>query len=73
MYSIEFNFDNKPSTWENVYKQKIKDLKIPKVCEFNFNLLQYIAPCGQLICKWQKDVSNACEHCSEIETRYMLL
>ena len=45
--------------------------KIPKVCEFNFKLLQNIVPCGK-ICKWQKNVFNACEHCLEIETRHML-
>ena len=51
----------------------MKDLKIPKVCEFNFKLLLNIVPCGKIICKWRKDVSNACERCSEIETtRHML-
>ena len=46
---------------------------MPKVCELNFMLFQNIVPCGKIICKWQKDVYNACEHCSEIDTtRHML-
>ena len=51
VYSREFKFGNKPSAWENVYTPKMKDLKIPNVCEFNFNLLQKIVPCGKIICK----------------------
>ena len=40
---------------------------------FYFKLLQNIVPRVKIICKWQKNMSKACEHCSEIETaRHML-
>ena len=73
IFSREFQFPNKHYIWENVYKQKLCDLKIPKLCEFNFKLLHNVVPCGKTICKWQRNISEICAYCSEVETTKHML
>ena len=73
IYSRECGFENRINLWSKIYVQKICDIKIPKLSEFNFKLLHNIVPCGKILCKWQKDISEKCEYCDTIEsTKHML-
>ena len=51
-----------------IYNQKVTSMKIAKVSEFNFKLLHNIVPCGNIIHKWQRNISENCLKCNEIET-----
>lgn len=72
IYSREFNFDNLQHLWENIYLQKVCNLYIPKLCEFNFKILHNFLPCGLSLSKW-KNISQYCCVCGEIENiKHML-
>ena len=55
------------------YKQKIVDIKIVKLKEFNFKLLHNIVPCGKTVSKWNKNISEWCAICGECETTKHML
>ena len=72
IYNREFNINN-CKLWENIYKQKITCIKIPKLAEFNYKMLQNIVPCGKIVSKWQKGVNEKCDFCGQIENvKHML-
>ena len=68
IYSRNFRFANNKYTWETIYQQKLADIDIIKVKEFNFKILQNILPCGKVLSKWKTSISSKCSHCSELET-----
>ena len=73
VYTKEFGLDNNCNTWLHIYNQKLVDMKIIKLCEFNFKVLNNILPCGKILCKWNKGISENCTFCGELEnTRHML-
>ena len=63
-----FNFNNSKFVWSNIYKQKLTDLDIAKVEEFNFEVLHNILPCGKVLSKWLKTCTEQCMKCKELET-----
>ena len=72
VYANHFNFDNRKSIWENIYKQQIIDIEIPKLREFNYKLIHNIVPCGQTLAKW-KNIDSTCQFCRELESiKHML-
>jgi hypothetical protein len=73
LYSREFKFENNHKNWRTIYQQKLKDIKVRKLSEFNFKILHNIVPCGYVVSKWQRSVKIECEVCHEIEsTKHML-
>ena len=66
IYSREFNFQNQATLWKSIYKQKICDLKIINLEEFNYKLLNNIVPCGYVINKWKANISKYCDVCGEL-------
>jgi hypothetical protein len=73
LYSREFNFENTQNIWSNVYQQKLKDVQVNKLSNFNFKVLHNIVPCGYVLSKWQRGVQEKCEICNEIETMKHML
>lgn len=72
-FSTEFSFENNEDVWSKIYCQKIKEVKIIKLKEFNFKVLNNIVPCGYLVSKWKENVSEKCQVCNNIEnTKHML-
>ena len=68
IYARNFNFENTPTLWRNIYKQKIIDIKIVRLREFNFKLLHNIIPCAKVLCKWNATISETCTYCNIVET-----
>ena len=68
IYARNFNFENNKVIWKDIYEQKLVDINIVKVKEFNFKLLQNILPCGKVLSKWKPTISSKCSCCNEIET-----
>ena len=68
IWSRKFNFDNSNTVWKSVYKQKIINMDIAKLAEFNYKMLNNIVPCGKVLHKWQQNVSELCGYCGEVET-----
>ena len=67
IFARTLQFDNTKSTWKNIYEQKILDMKLPRIRDFNYKVLQNILPCAKVLSKWQ-NVSDKCELCNDIET-----
>ena len=53
--------------------QKLLSVKIVKLKEFNFKLLNNIVPCGNVLSKWKTNISKYCDVCNEIETTKHML
>ena len=68
IWSKYFDFSNSKQIWNSIYTQKVITPKIIKIAEFNYKILQNILPCGQVLHKWQHNISDKCNHCGEIET-----
>ena len=68
IWAKSFGFVNTHTIWKNIYDQKLIKIPIPKLAEFNFKLLHNIIPCGKILNKWNKKVSEKCNKCNEIET-----
>ena len=66
--SLKFMFPNNVDIWESIYIQKIKNMYVKKLAEFNFKILHNILPCGKNLSKWQKDISKFCDFCKLPET-----
>jgi hypothetical protein len=61
------------STWENIYKVKIKQMSIMKLAEFNYKILSGTIPCGMALCKWKTNISPICNVCNTNENiKHML-
>ena len=67
IYSREFNVHGN-LVWQNIYCQKILNMSLPKLAEFNYKMLQNIVPCGYVLNKWQNRIDARCEYCHQIET-----
>ena len=73
IFARMFNFSNTKDIWENIYVQKLRVLKIPRIKEFNYKIFNNIVPCGQTICKFNVNISNKCKLCNDIESAYHML
>jgi len=73
IYSKEFNFENKRSTWKKIYTQRLKQMREIKLKEFNFKILQNIVPCGNTISKWKTNITKECTVCGTSETTKHML
>ena len=73
IFSREFAIEKRKCTWIKIYTQKIKNIKIIKLKEFNFKLLHNIVPCGKILSKWKPNISEHCEICKDIETTKHML
>ena len=73
IFSREFAIERRNCTWVKIYTQKIKNITIIKLKEFNFKLLHNIVPCGKILSKWKPNISENCELCNEIETTKHML
>ncbi len=72
IFSRQFNMYNTPRLWQHIYNQKICNIKIAKLKEFNFKLLHNIVPCGQKLHKWKQSVDEKC-FCGKYESvKHML-
>ena len=68
IWSKKFEFINNSIHWKNIYEEKIINEKYKKIAELHFKLLHNILPCGNIVSKWNKNVSNICAYCNDIET-----
>ena len=68
IYANNFGFENNKQLWQNIYKQKLNDICLPKIREFNLKLLHNILPCGYILNKWKENVNSYCSVCNSIET-----
>ena len=68
----EFNiFDEFDFT--SCYKRKILYIPNKQLAYFNFKILHNILPCGKMLCKWKKLVTEKCASCgSEHTVEHML-
>jgi hypothetical protein len=67
------NHCTKIYNWSKIYDAKIKRIEIKKLAEFNYKLLTGILPCGYMLNKWNKDISDKCDVCKERENiKHML-
>ena len=73
LWSEKFNVPNSIVFYENVYKQKIKDIKYNAFGEFNFYVLRNCLSCGYLVGKWNKKVKDKCIRCNVDHTAEHLL
>ena len=73
IFSNEFNFSNNLTLWKTIYNQKCVILKIPKLKEFCYKMLQNIVPCGVNLSKWNKNIPSKCEFCQNTETTKHML
>ncbi len=64
----EFQIEKFQTIWQSIYETKIKYMPIQKIKEFNYKLMTNVLICGNLVCKWNTDVSEKCDVCSEINT-----
>ena len=72
-YSNEFKIENRQATWKNIYLQKLINIRIGKLRDFNFKVLHGILPCGYLLSKWHSEIRKSCNICGQIETiKHML-
>ena len=73
VYAREFKFQNQTLIWKSIYRQKLCDLKLKSLQEFNYKLLNNILPCGYVINKWKINISKHCEVCQDLETTKHML
>jgi hypothetical protein len=59
--------------YERVYIQKVKNIKNPKLAEFNYKVLHMILPCSENLRKWGKHDTGMCDICNASETVLHLL
>lgn len=73
VYSAEFKFENHRHVWNNIYMQKIIDIRLPKVREFDYKILHNIVASGYMLYKWKKIDDDKCQYCQNIETMKHML
>ncbi len=73
IYARNFLFDNSKCIWKNVYKQKVVNICMLKLKEFNFKILQNIVPCGRYLNKWKHNIDGNCKFCNMLETTEHML
>ena len=73
IYSREFGIQNTRENWKNIYRQKLKEINVVKLKEFNFKLLHNIVPCGKILSKWKERIQEKCDACNETETTKHML
>ena len=50
-----------------IYTRKIKQIRDPKISEFNFKVLHLLLSCNKNLVIWRKQESKLCEICEQIE------
>ena len=73
IWSNKFGFPNSDVVWRSIYTQKVININIIKLAEFNHKLLHNILPCGNILHKWQYNISDRCKQCNIIETTEHML
>ena len=73
IFSRNFNFPNTVSVWRSIYMQKLSTIKIPKIREFNFKVLNNIVPCGNVLSKWNNHIDDKCKLCNSTESSSHML
>ena len=73
VYAKDFNFENTSSLWKNIYQQKLNEMKMPKLKEFNYKILHNIIPCGMVLSKWKPGIDRTCKCCNTLETTKHML
>ena len=68
-----FDFDNSTSVWTKIYNQKVIDIGLAKLEEFNYKVVHNILPCGKVLSKWLHNCSDKCKNCGKIETTEHML
>ena len=69
----DFLMEKYQTTWQGIYEAKIKDMMIQKIKEFNYKLITNVLVCGNLVCKWNTNVSEKCDVCNKLRTvKHML-
>ena len=63
IYSREFTFKNRSELWESIYKQKLAQIKMKKLREFNYKMLHNIVPNEIIVSKWDKSAKSMCQMC----------
>ena len=53
--------------FEDIYMRKIKQIKNPKIAEFNYKVIHLILPCNRNLQKWGKSETDLCEICGVME------
>ena len=62
---------DKPIWWKQVYTQKILNIPIRKIADFNFKLVHNILPSSALVSRWNSKVT--CKNCNVLDdTEHML-
>jgi hypothetical protein len=56
-----------------IYQHKIKNIKEPKLAEFNYKVLHEILPCNVNLVRWKKKSSKLCQFCDVEEAIQHLL
>ena len=47
------SLENNITIWKNIHEQKLGDIPIPKISEFNCKILHNIVTCGMYLSKWK--------------------
>ena len=63
-----YYFQNSNIQWKSIYRQKLSDIKVHGLREFNFKLINNLVPCGHWLHKWKREISERCDYCNEPET-----
>ena len=58
---------------DKIIKNKITDIRENKIKEFNYKLINQIGSCGNLVSKWNPDLSNTCNICQQVETQMHII
>ena len=73
IHARNFKFATTKSLWKNVYHQKVCDIRIANIREFNYKLINNIIPSGYWLSKWKRDISEKCAICNQLETTQHML
>ncbi len=70
VWEREFNIEN--IRWDTVYKN-LWEINDRKLCEFKYKILTNILSNRSLVSRWNKNITNKCVYCNEIQNvKHML-
>ena len=61
------------SDWCTIYRNKIWNMPVKKIAEFNFKVIHQLLNCKLHVHRWKKDVSPLCMYCGQTESIRHLL
>ena len=61
------------SDWNIIYRNKVWNMPVKKIAEFNYKVIHLLLNCKLHVNRWKKDVSPQCMYCGETETIQHLL